>query len=120
MPGGDRTGPRGEGPATGGGWGLCTGAGHSGQPGSGWRPLGRGRGRFRGGGPGWRHGLRPTGPGAWWWGAPAGLDPSGYVEGNRERQLLEARAASLEHEVEEVRRRLAALEARSRPSEEDT
>jgi hypothetical protein len=116
MPGGDRTGPRGEGPATGGGWGTCTGQGIPGHPGTGWRPLGRGRGwgRFRGGGPGWRHRLQPRGAGAGWWGPAAGPEPSGDLE----RRVLEARAASLEQEVEEVRRRLAELEAQSRPSEE--
>jgi len=61
MPGLDRTGPRGEGPRTGGGWGLCNQPNRQDQTndvgfgvGRGGRPRGGGRGRCFGGGRGAR------------------------------------------------------------------
>jgi hypothetical protein len=50
MPGLDRTGPQGEGPMTGGGFGRCNQAEGNRQPvaGRGWRPFGPGQGSRRG------------------------------------------------------------------------
>lgn len=61
MPGGDRTGPSGQGPMTGRGLGLCGGAPAAGFMTPGWGAAGRGLagrgrggGRGQGGGRGWR------------------------------------------------------------------
>ncbi|MCL6580447.1 MAG: DUF5320 domain-containing protein [Firmicutes bacterium] len=102
MPGGDRTGPVGAGPRTGRAAGLCAGYGVPGyaNPGvwcGGRRPgWGLGRGPGRGFGPGWAPGRgRGRGLGlAWRWG-PGAVAYEGYSD-----------------ELEELRRRLDALEAR--------
>lgn len=57
MPGYDGTGPLGQGPLSGGGWGRCRGA----QAGSG-RGYGRGRGFARPGGPGYQARWDAVGP----------------------------------------------------------
>ncbi|GEM_PF-744771 len=69
MPGLDRTGPRGEGPLTGGRRGLCGGADYRGLGpvggygvGRGGRPWGGGRGRAWGGGRGWGYWDEPVSP----------------------------------------------------------
>mgnify|MGYP001242942398 CR=1 FL=1 len=115
MPGGDRTGPLGEGPMTGRAAGFCTGgpvagfaarggwghgAGFGPGRGGGW---GRGRGG-RGGGWGFRHGYRATGLPGWarWGSAPL---PAPYDDPAYEKQDLTG-------EAEILRRRLAAIETR--------
>jgi len=73
MPGFDKTGPRGEGPMTGGGFGLCTGRVSTDDVARMGRGYARGLGRGYGGGRGmaWRHGGRGYGRGmAWNVGAP--------------------------------------------------
>lgn len=102
MPGGDRTGPLGEGPMTGRGLGICgaSQASTSAQPGPGaGRGFGRGRGLAGGGrgGRGWRHMFRATGVPGWARGGMlAGVPAS-------EQQWLEARARALESELAAVR-----------------
>jgi len=103
MPGRNRTGPHGAGPRTGWGWGDCRGPENAG-------PSGGGRGRgWRGGGGGgfrWRHRTWANGEPAWWrrgrrW---DDVDPVSEVESLRTHQR------ELEHELAEVRQRLAAIE----------
>jgi hypothetical protein len=114
MPGGDRTGPLGEGPMTGRGLGSCGGGAGAGFAGPGARMgLGRGRGfrggRFGRGGFGWRNRFRATGAPGWargWGGGWAGPDA--------ERQWLAGQTRALEEELEQLRRRLGELEARDR------
>lgn len=67
MPGGDRTGPMGQGPRTGRGAGYCndgTAPGYATAPGRG-AMGGRGRGRGGGGGRGWRNMFHATGLTRW-------------------------------------------------------
>jgi hypothetical protein len=108
MPGLDRTGPRGEGPRTGGGWGRCGSAAGPlrlrGGGGYGWGGPGRGgRGRGgRGGGRGWYGGGR--GFGGWWGGyARTAVTPA------EEIGVLESTIRDLEGEIAAARRRLDAL-----------
>lgn len=106
MPGGDRTGPLGEGPMTGRGMGLCGSyptPDHA-QSGLG-RGFGRGFGRGRGlgggrGGRGWRHMYWTTGLPGWERGGPGAGAPAS------ELQWLEARARALESELAAVRDQL--------------
>ncbi|MBW1989710.1 MAG: DUF5320 domain-containing protein [Deltaproteobacteria bacterium] len=94
MPGFDGTGPMGQGPMTGGGWGYCAQDGRR-VFGRGFRGglRGRGRGFFgRGGGFGpWR---RPGGTTAW-----------------DETSNLQARTETLETAIQEIRDRLGELES---------
>jgi len=106
MPGFDKTGPRGQGPLTGGGFGRCRpgpddeshlradaqwGIGRGG------RPRGGGRGRCFAGGRG---------------GGPALMrDPAADDGPLRSRGNLEARIAELIKENDELRARVAKLEA---------
>jgi hypothetical protein len=68
MPGFDKTGPRGEGPMTGGGFGICTGRVSAEDASRLGRGYARGMGRGFGGGRGmaWRHGGRGYGRGMAW------------------------------------------------------
>lgn len=114
MPGGDRTGPWGEGPRTGGGFGDCPpGAGQSRSwvSGRGWAPRwggsrGRGRGWGRGYGPGpfWGRGR------FWGWGARTAAP-----EPTQEQELadLETEASWLEEGLDAVRARIEALKGRN-------
>lgn len=106
MPGGDRTGPEGEGPRTGRGMGYCA-------PGteSGWWPRrgaawgwGRGRGFGLGMGRGWRRGYRSQG----WRGAPG---PWPYPEEADEQEMerLQAEASWLQQGLDAVRSRIDEL-----------
>lgn len=103
MPGGDRTGPLGEGPMTGRGMGFCAGHPTPGntQPGPG-RGFGRGRGFSGGGrgGRGWRHRFWATGVPGW---ARGGCLPETR---QTEMQWLEARARAIESELAAIRARL--------------
>lgn len=91
MPGGDRTGPMGQGPMTGRGMGYCTG---NVQPGFGCGPGRRGRGRgFRNmfymtGQPGWHRCYMPA----------AAPDP---------KKALENQAKYLEEELKQIQDELA-------------
>ena len=102
MPGGDRTGPNGMGPMSGRGAGFCSGFG---RPGWANRFGGWGRGFFggrRGGGFGFR--------GAWGGYAPYAV-PQDYAAGpvSDEKQWLEERTRQLENELEQLRRRMDAM-----------
>jgi hypothetical protein len=126
MPGMNRTGPRGEGPMTGRGAGLCAGYGG---PGSmradfGWR-AGGGRGAGRrfgaGGGRGWRHQYYATGVPGWARGYgpryafdPAlhggfGATPGGNAVRDEETAYLQEQARSLRASLEGIEARLVQL-----------
>lgn len=132
MPGGDRTGPMGQGPMTGWGAGYCGG---SGQPG--WlsqrqgRWAGRGQGAGRGGGGGWRgggggwgfrHWFHATGLTGWqraaanrpaWGGAgaaPAGTADLPGASPDQELAWLKQQASQLETGLEQIRKRIAELD----------
>ncbi len=102
MPGFDRTGPRGEGPMTGGGYGYCVGR------------VAEPRGVFRGGGRGWGRGAgRGGGRGRCWFprrwaGAYAPQDEIAW---------LRAQESGLRSDLESVQRRLAALEENQSPED---
>lgn len=113
MPAGDGTGPMGMGPMTGGGAGYCAGFAMPGfmnpMPGRG-RSMGWGRGR--GGGRGWRHQFYATGLPFWArfgvpYATPLGSEPT--VE--QQTQILKAQAQQLEKSLEQIRGRIAELEA---------
>lgn len=101
MPGFDRTGPLGEGPMTGRGLGYCGGR-------VGWPRFGGGRG-FGGGwgrGFGWRN--RFNAPGWGWRGYGAGWN-YGYAPNltqQEEIDLLNTREKDLEHDLEDIRKRM--------------
>lgn len=111
MPGGDRTGPSGMGPMTGRGAGFCAG---SARPGWSNRFGGWGRGFFggrRGGGFGFR--------GAWrGYGMPGIPQEPAYGPAPvDEKQWIQERARQLESELEELRRRMDAMNAESKDTE---
>ena len=104
MPGYDRTGPRGAGPMTGGGFGYC-GAGRAGRFGA-WPVVGLGLGL------GLRWGARRFGRGY-----GRGYGPAGYVDDGpwteptpaQEATALESEAATLRQQLEAMEARIAAL-----------
>ncbi len=118
MPGGDRTGPMGQGPMTGRAAGYCTGSPTPGYanpaPGSGFANWGRG---FRGrGGRGWRNRFYATGlPGwaraGWDFGPPAPrgvpFDPSMTRE--QEMELLREQASYFNETLEDIKKRIEEL-----------
>ncbi len=116
MPGGDRTGPLGMGPATGRGAGFCRGYGTAGfasrSGGSGSVGRGFGRGGY---GRGWRNRFFATGtPGrAWRRGMTAEPIPTPVEmtagERSRERRSLEQHAEVLRNELEAINQRLTEL-----------
>lgn len=121
MPGGDRTGPMGQGAMTGRRAGYCTGAntpgfqnpapgggGFGGGWGRGFGGRGRGGGRGllgRGGGRGWRHGYHATGQPGWMRFAGAGPAASGDDSEQEQRRLRE-RARALQAELDQIQTRL--------------
>lgn len=114
MPGGDRTGPVGYGAKTGRGAGFCGGFASPGfanqVPGRGFGMgfrRGRGsRGRFFGGGFGWRHRLYATGMPGW-----NRFDPYAGPGPESEKQGLKQEAEALEAELEMVKKRIDELES---------
>lgn len=115
MPGGDGTGPAGLGPMTGRAAGYCAGFPAPGymspMPGRGW---GMGRGWGRGGGwgrgRGWRQWYYPTGT----VGAPPVYGAAPYnaqLSAEQEAQALKAQAEYFEGTLNEMRKRIAELEA---------
>jgi hypothetical protein len=117
MPGGDRTGPMGQGPRTGRGAGYCGGADMPGYanalPGGGRGGFGRGRG---GGGRGWRHWFHATRLTGWqrgmrggpWGAAPA--EVTGPAPSRDEQlSLLRADLRCFEQTVAQLRQRIEAL-----------
>jgi hypothetical protein len=123
MPGLDGTGPRGAGPMTGGGWGLCNPSGSS------YAAYGFARGRgFRGGyGPGfgwgrgygrgfgWR-GAYPT-AGRWYgpsyyapYGSPYAMNPEDEVN------MLKGEADAMKSELDAINKRIDELQSQSAES----
>jgi len=93
MPGGDRTGPHGEGPATGRGMGPCIGG--QGQRWMGAGPQGRVRGRGRG--------LR-------FWRTRQNTEwPAAEAESASEVQVLRERTRELERQLADLSKRLEEL-----------
>ena len=124
MPGGDRTGPMGQGPMTGRAAGYCTGAAAPGfmnpSPGRGFRSWGgrRGGGRGLAGGRGWRNQYYATGVPGWaraeWGFAPpvyqdVPLAPSMARE--QEMELLREQAEYLHEALEQIKGRIGELGA---------
>ncbi|NLZ44803.1 MAG: DUF5320 domain-containing protein [Clostridia bacterium] len=113
MPFGDGTGPMGYGPMTGRAAGYCTGYPAPGymNPRGGYCGWGRGFGGGRG--RGWRNMYHATGLPGWargGWAWPVAL-PAGApgFDTSREAEFLEKQASFLEHELAEVKKRLAQL-----------
>jgi len=131
MPGGDRTGPLGMGPLTGRAAGFCAGypvPGYvnpvSGRGFGGGRGGGRGRGRrnryYATGVPGWQRA-------AWGWPAvgPGGdyavpYPPPATPAGSREQEidLLKRQAESLSSTLDDIKDRIAELQAEAQPQGE--
>ena len=116
MPGFDRTGPQGMGPRTGGGRGFCppgTGPvyGYT-EPvrgaGQGGIPWGGGRGRCWGGGRG-RGWAGPYGYGVY--------GPYHAPDAGQEMDALKNQAASMEQELERIRKRIDALSGKKEEAE---
>ena len=123
MPGFDRTGPMGQGPRTGGGFGYCPpgsgpaygtgwvgrGAGRGGLPWGGGRGRvwGGGRGRAWGGGRGWgRQAMVGGYPPPYW-----GPMPMTQWTPQQELEALQAQAQAVEGELQSIRQRIAELES---------
>ncbi|MBN2555833.1 MAG: DUF5320 domain-containing protein [Anaerolineales bacterium] len=119
MPGGDRTGPNGEGPMTGRGSGYCGGSDTPGYAG----PRGYGRGFERGYGRGFRYGFgmrRGWGRG---WGRPypGGYAPNAFprdpyfaapLDPGSEAAFLKNQAEALKQDLEAISKRLTELEGK--------
>jgi hypothetical protein len=121
MPGGDRTGPMGEGPRTGRAAGFCTGSDVPGYVNSGPRGFwgyGGGRGwRFwgYGGGRGWRNRYHATGLTGWLWEA-LGRPSSAPAEGRTsegELDELKRQSGLLESFLGSIRKRIEELESKA-------
>jgi hypothetical protein len=118
MPGGDRTGPAGMGPMSGGAAGFCAGFD---VPGFANRPIGRGFGRGFGagygwhggmnwgGGRGWRHTFWATGLPGWLRGARY-YGPEPTTDPAFEKQSLKNQEAALQAELDMIKKRLSELE----------
>jgi hypothetical protein len=121
MPGGDRTGPMGEGPRTGRAAGFCTGSDVPGYVNPGprgfWR-YGGGRGwRFfgYGGGRGWRNRYHATGLTGWLWetlGRPWST-PTAARTSEGELDELKRQSRLLEGFLGGVRKRIEELESKA-------
>ncbi|MDP8221738.1 MAG: DUF5320 domain-containing protein [Candidatus Lernaella stagnicola] len=122
MPGGDRTGPAGMGPMTGRGAGNCAGypmPGYANPVSGGGFGYGRGYGFGRGFGRGRGMGFR----GGRGWGAPNYGNPAQYAPAyappyvaapapEQELDALQGQAQYLTNALEEIRQRIAELEAK--------
>ncbi|HDI60774.1 MAG TPA: hypothetical protein ENF48_10575 [Desulfobacteraceae bacterium] len=107
MPGGDRTGPLGQGSRTGRGLGYCTGNPAPGFA-AGFGGWGRG-GRFGGGFRGRRFWGYGRGWGAW----PPAAYPypySGAPDPEAERRALQDQATFLQRQMDDIQRRLASMD----------
>jgi len=122
MPGGDHTGPLGQGPQTGRAAGYCAGYDMPGYmnpiPGRGYWGWGRGRGGgWGGGGRGWRHCFYATSLTGWqraalgWWRPyPVPFDAP-LITRERELAWLQASLRHLEAMAQDLRRRISDLQA---------
>lgn len=121
MPGGDRSGPLGQGPRTGRATGYCAGyevPGYmSARPNDGFGGFGRGRGHG-GGRRGWRHQFYATGLSGWQRAdrAPA---PSAPPSHEVELKMLETDLQCLEQRAAELRRWIEQLHASAEETRED-
>ena len=126
MPGGDRTGPMGMGPMTGRAAGYCAGYPVPGfmnaTAGRGFRGGGRGRGRgrrnrfFAAGVPGWQRaawGWPAFGPGLGYGLPGAAPFPPPDMSQEEELDLLKRQAEGFANTLEEIKKRIAELEAQS-------
>lgn len=107
MPGGDRTGPLGQGPMTGGGRGYC--AGYAGR--GAWNTPGFGRGSapsagWAGGGRGYRNRFYATGVPY----SAYGREPGPMLDPEQEVSLLKAEAERLRSTLDGIEQRLERLE----------
>lgn len=116
MPFGDRTGPRGLGPMTGGGAGYCAGYPAPGymDPAPGRGGWGRGWGRGFGRGRGWGRGFG-WGPSVW--GGPYGSHPSAYGPAyapsyvpEDEATALKDQARYFEEALQDIKKRIEEIE----------
>ena len=121
MPGGDRTGPMGMGQMTGRGAGYCAGSNVPGFMNRGFGFLGRGRGGG-GGGRGWRNMFYTTGLTGW---QRAAMDAAATTAANAapaaaanaaptadaEKDFLATQVGTLQTQLDELKQRLAELEA---------
>jgi len=125
MPGGDRTGPMGQGPMTGRAAGFCTGAPMPGYmnpgPGRGFRGGGRGWGA-RGRGRGWRNWYYATGVPGWarggmGWGTPVpyyGAPFAPSVTREQELELLQEQANYFNETLEDIKDRIDELSSKAK------
>jgi len=102
MPGFDGTGPRGQGPMTGGARGYCA------MPVGGYYRRGIGRGMGRGGGRGWRNWYYATGLTGW----QRAMAPADEAE------MLKNEAEALRGQLEDIQNRISALEKAEHEKEE--
>lgn len=113
MPWGDGTGPNGEGPRTGRGFGYCNGYGRPGYmtPGGGGRWFGRGYG-YGGYGRGWRwrNVYYATGQPGWARAYPANPAYPPYPSKDAEKNALLQASKDLKNELKEIEKRIAELE----------
>ena len=116
MPAGDGTGPMGMGPMTGRGAGYCAGYTVPGFanpiPGRGWG-MGYGWGRGGGRGRGWRHRFYATGQ-PFWARQPMPVNQpmsAPFAPAFDETEMLKAQAAQMEQTLNEIRKRIAEIEA---------
>jgi hypothetical protein len=117
MPGGDRTGPWGQGAMTGRGAGFCAGFAAPGSMNPGWGGFWRGGGFGRGGGRGYRHRYYATGLPGWArapWGVAAAppyplVDP--IAAGADELTILNRQAEHFESALQSIKKRIAKLES---------
>ena len=111
MPGYDGTGPRGQGPMTGGGRGYCVTT----DPGYGLRPL-MGMGFGRGRGRGFRNRFYATGLPGWQraaYGYPAyrgGAYAPEDLTAEQEREMLKSEAEMLRNDLKNIQDRIESLE----------
>lgn len=109
MPGGDRTGPMGQGSMTGWGAGFCAGHGNAGFANSG-RGRGFGCGFARGSARGWRHRfLAADLPGRVR--AAGTSNPPAPLSREEEIEFLRARSEQMRQDLEQISRRLNQLES---------
>ena len=111
MPGGDGTGPMGQGPMTGRAAGFCAGNNAPGYMTGGFGRgfgFGRGRGGF-GGGRGWRHRFWATGVPGWaFWGAGPGYSDQAAAPAD-ERSFLEEQLRVMEQRIDTLKKRLDSM-----------
>lgn len=113
MPGGDRTGPLGQGPLTGRGAGFCRGFDSPG-----FADAGYGGGFGRGGGRGWRHRYYATGMPGWARGSysyepPVSAwqpPPAARMRARDELKMLRSEAQACEEALNNINERIAELE----------